>query len=159
VQSDYAYLISEFNQELQILNVEDMKHPIIEGGFTCNESLVDLFVKDDVLYLTSATVNLEIFQLDRFISILNYIIYTPIAGMIAIIGVPIIIVASVRAKRRREAIKNMSTTHMPPREEIQAPTGESENDTIVSVSPEDYGDPKVLALAKKLIDAVEKDSK
>lgn len=159
VESDIAYLIGENNRDLHILNVQDKEHPYIEGTFSCNETLIDLFVKDDVVYLTGSLVNLEIIQLDRFISLLNYVIYTPIAGIAALIGVPIIIVVSVRARRRREAIKNMPTTQMLPREEIQDPKQDHENETSLRVSPDDFDDPKLLALAKKIVEAAEKDSK
>lgn len=159
VESDIAYLIGENNRDLQILNVQDKEHPFIEGSFSCNETLVDLFVKDDVVYLTGSLVNLEIIQLDRFISLLNYIIYAPIAAMAAIIGVPIIFVVITRVRRRRKVIDTTPTTQLLPREEIQDPTQDLANDSGISISPEDYDDPKLLALAKKIVEAVEEDPK
>ena len=159
VENDLAYLITAYNDNLHIVDVKDKEHIRMVGTFDCNDTLTDIFVVDNVVYLTSAFVNLEIIQLDRFVSLLNYIIYSPIVIMATIIGVPIIIVAVVRIRRRRTAIDTTPTTQLLPREEIQEPTQDTENDSDLSVSPGDYDDPKVLALAKKIAEAVEKGSK
>ena len=159
VESDVAYLISENNDDIHFVNIQDKEHPYMEGLFRCNESLSDLFVLDHVVYLTSNYVNLEIIQLDRFISILNYIIYSPLAGIAAIIGIPIIIVVFVRAKRRRVFNDSISTTQMLPREELQDPSQNLENGSTLSISLDDYDDPKLYALAKKIVETAEKDSK
>ncbi|NPE10065.1 MAG: hypothetical protein GNW80_17425, partial [Asgard group archaeon] len=156
VESDVAYLISEYEGDVHFVNILDKEYPYLEGIFKCNDSLTDLFVKDQVLYLTGAYVNLEIIQLD---SLLNYIIYAPIAGIAVIIGIPILILVFARARRRRDTINNIPTTQMLPREEIQDPTQAPDNDSGIIVSPEDFDDSKLLVLAKKLVEAAEEDSK
>jgi hypothetical protein len=150
VEDDIAYLIAEHNDDLHILNVQDKTHPYFEGIFSCNDTLINLFVKDNVIYLTGRYVNLAIVQLDRFISLLNFVIYTPIAGMVAIVGIPLIVVAVIRARRRKTTYTRTPITDIIPSEEIHDPR-------LDTASPEDYDDPDVYALAKRLVEAAEED--
>ena len=158
VNSDTAYLIGESNNELQFLNVQDKNDPFIEGSFQCNDSLEDVFVKDNVVYLTGRYINIEIIQHDKFVSLLNYIIYTPIAVIGFAFAIPIIVLVFIRIRRRRTPRKTTPTTISLPREEISIPTQDHDNTSGISVSPEEYDDPKLLALAKKIVEAAEKDS-
>jgi hypothetical protein len=154
VEGEFAYLIAEYNNDLHIVNIQDIENPYMEGTFNCNDTLTNLFVVDTFVYLTSTYVNLEIIQLERFVSLLNFVIFTPLIGIAVIIGVPIIVLVAVRIKRSRTAFNTTSITDLLPQEEI---TNSKPENRIPSISPEDFDDPELYALVKKIVETAEED--
>jgi hypothetical protein len=144
VDSDIAYLVSEDGHELHFVNFEDFDRPHLEGVFQCNETILDITIDHDYVYMSCDVVNLEVLRLDRLI-VPAARIAGPIIAAVVVIGVPIIMVVYYtkrKPERKTEPVEEEPT-------EVKFPDPE---EIDIDIDPEDFEDIELFEYAQEIFD-------
>lgn len=111
------YYVSSRGSNLYFINFEDRNSPYLEGSFSCDEFLTSFDVSENKVYLSALEVNLEIVQLDRFISRTVIIVVASIVSVIIISGIAVLVLVLRRRKIRRASEKAKSVENSEIKEE------------------------------------------
>ncbi|NHJ83953.1 MAG: hypothetical protein FK734_00740 [Asgard group archaeon] len=149
IHDDFLCISSAYVNRLYIINIASITNPYLEATYEPNNTrIIDVYFKDDLIFLACGLTDLSIIQLDRLITTppIPLIIGSVSGSVVLIIAVPVIVLSAKKFKNRPKSIIEE------PEIKPKIPRSVDEIETEVEISPEDFDNQEMFEFAQEIFD-------